>query len=205
VTRWGLRTVTRTRALLAGLACLVVAGCSGAPAEPPDPVATGNPPKVAFTAEITPGRGALSITYQLTNQSPADLVVVNRLLPDANAVFVIGQRDGRVQIGKRAFARPEDDKTDYATTPSTGGTVVGPGQSAGETFTVPLPLTRRHPYANDEIKLPDPVKDVVFCLGVLPRTAVPATTGPQGVVVVVHDKTTTTRQHLFCSPPARLS
>ena len=197
--------MTRTRALLAGLACLLVGGCSGDPAEPPDPVATGTPPAVAFTARVKPGKEALSITYQLVNQSGADLVVVNRIRPDANAVFIVGQRDGRVQIGKRAFARPADDKTNYATTPSTGGTVVGPGQSAGETFTVPLPLTRRHPYANDKIKLPDPVKDVVFCLGVLPRSAVASTTGPDGTVVVVHDKTTTTQQHLFCSPPASLS
>ena len=200
-----MRIVTRARALVATVACLVIAGCSASPAEPPDPVATGTLPDVMFTAGVKPGQGALSITYELTNRSPADLVVVNRVLPDANAVFVVGRRDGRVQIGKRAFARPDDDRTDYATTPSTGGTVVGPGKSVGETFTVPLPLTRQHPYANDEIKLPEPVKNVVFCLGVLPRAAVAGTTGPDGAVVVVHDKATTTRQHLFCSPPASLS
>jgi hypothetical protein len=61
---------------------------------------------------------------------------------------------------------------------------------------------RSFPYGNDlgdgEIKLPDPITDVTFCLGAVPATAVQAAD-----VTTTHSATTTAVQHLYCSPPTK--
>jgi len=190
------------------LAVLACAACSSSPAEPPDPTPAGAPPVVAFTATVTPGAGALAITYKLINQSPGDLVAVDRLPAGSGAVYVTGKENGRVEVSRRVFPRRLTDKVSWATTPSAAGTVVAPGESVGASITVALPLARVSPYGNDlgdgEIKLPDPVEEVVFCLGVVPRAAVPAAPGADGSVVVVHDSRLAGVQHLFCSGPAHL-
>lgn len=209
--------MTRTRALVVAVALvLACAACSSSPAEPPDPPASGPPPAAAFTATVTPGDGSLAITYTFTNQTSADLIALNRV-PVANqhpvdAVYVTGRGDGddgEVEVSKRAFARPESDSKEWTSFNRIGGVVVAPGKSVSENFVVPLPLARRHPYGNDigdgEIKLPDPVKQVVFCLGVLPRSALPAasTTDADGTVETVHSSLVTAAQHLFCSAPVK--
>jgi Ca2+-binding RTX toxin-like protein len=81
------------------------------------------------------------------------------LTPDPNPAYVTGGDDDEAVISKRVFPRPDTDKVNWATTPLTYGVIVAPGASVAEDFTVPLPLTRRHPYGDDfgdgTIKLPD--------------------------------------------------
>ena len=213
--------MTCTKALIAGLALVMAcAACSDSPAEPPDPAASGSPPAAAFTATVTPGKDSLAISYRLTNQTSIDLVALNSV-PVANqhppdAVYVTGRGDdGEVEISKRAFARPDSDMMRWESYPSIGGVIVAPGQSVAEDITVPLPLTRMFPYGNDlgdgEVKLPDPIKDVVFCLGVIPRSALPTPSpSPSGPttddsrIETVHSSFFTRAQHLFCSAPVKL-
>ena len=126
--------------------------------------------------------------------------------PDPNAVYVTGVTGtDRVQLAKRAFAMPDSGKT-WVQAAQVGGVVVPDGQSVEESLVVPLPLTRRHPYGDDVgqgvITLPDPVREVVFCLGVL--RAADAPPHPPGDITLPHLVSTTSVQHLLCSEPTKL-
>jgi hypothetical protein len=229
-TRWGLHTVTRTslrrlrQALAAGLAALIgTTACGGsAPKEPVDTPASGNPPAVRFSSHLEVRDEALHISYDLVNESGQDLIVLNRVpaysksgVPsdDADAVYVVGEKpDGRVQIAKRAFGMPDTDNMTWTQIPQIFGVRIGQRQSVSEDITVALPLRRHHPYGDDfgdgPIALPDPVKEVRFCLGVVRAAEAPATTpsaGPSpagnGTVALPHLATSTSVQHLFCSAP----
>jgi hypothetical protein len=220
VTRWGHRIVRPTSLLLVLGLVLACAGCSGSPGEPSDPPASGAAPAAGFTATVTPGDGSLAITYSFTNQTTSDLIALNQvpaysasgaLTVDPGAVYVTGRGDdGRVEISKRAFAMPDTGgKVTWAAANIIRGVIVGPGKSIGETFRVPLALKRRFPYGDDlgdgKIALPDPVRDVVFCLGVVARSALPPTLKvDDGKVTTTHSAATTAAQHLFCSSPAKL-
>jgi hypothetical protein len=210
--------VTSIRALVAIVALgLVCAACSRTPAEPKDPSVTGAAPDVAFSATVTPKDGAIAISYRLTNRSPGELIVPNRvpaygaagtLTPDPNAVYVTGGDDDEAVLSKRVFPRPDTDKVNWATTPLTYGTIVAPGASVAEDITVPLPLTRRHPYGDDfgdgTIKLPDPIKSVRFCLGVINRADLPNAPVKDGVVTLGNSKDAVSVQHLSCTKSAKL-
>lgn len=228
--------------LAAGLA--TVLGCaacgSGAPTEPHDPPAAGTPPAVDFTATVEVRGQALHVTYRLVNRSGVNLIVLNRVPSHSasgtqtrgpGAVYVTGAEPaGRVQVSKRAFAMPDTDKMSWAQAAHVSGVRLGDGRSVGEELTVPLPLRRHHPYGNDygdgPIGLPDPVREVVFCLGVIREADahLPTPTGPppslgdgdegngkdgsendgDGEVTLAHLSSTTGAQHLFCSSPVRL-
>jgi hypothetical protein len=210
--------VTRTRAVVAVLALgLLCAACARTPAEPKDPPVAGPAPDVAFSATVTPHDGSIAVSYRLTNRSSGDLIVPNRvpaygpsgkLTPDPNAVYVTGGDDGAAVISKRVFPRPDTDKVNWATTPLTYGVIVAPGASVAEDITVPLPLTRRHPYGDDlgdgAIKLPDPVKTVRFCLGVINRAGLPKAPVKDGVVTLAHSNDAAGAQHLSCSGSVKL-
>jgi hypothetical protein len=218
--------VTRTRGsrlgqfLAAGLAAVLgSAGCGSTPAEPADPRATGTPPTVQFTAGVEVRGQSLQISYQLVNSSGQDLIVLNQVpaftasgspKPDVNAVYVTGaDLQGRVEISKRAFAMPDTENKSWAQAARISGVVVKPGQSVGEELTVPLPLRRHHPYGDDlgegTISLPDPVTEVVFCLGVIREAEARLPSGgAETPVTLPHLGSTTGIQHLSCSAPVRL-
>jgi hypothetical protein len=225
------------------LAVLAVGGCDrSAPAEPADPPASGTPPAVRFDADVRAGADALRISYGVTNQSGEDLIVLNRVpayssagspRADVNAVYVTGAGPaGRVQISKRAFPMPETDSVAWAMAPRISGVLLRPGRSVGEDLVVAMPLRRHHPYGDDvgegRIRLPDPIRETVFCVGVLRRADAPAdlaTSGPSGVpsgaaasvpsdvpggsgegdgsVTLPHLSAVTDVQYLSCSAPLR--
>jgi hypothetical protein len=200
--------------LVLGLLC---AACSRTPAEPADPPVTGPAPDVAFSATVTPQDGSIKISYRLTNRSSGELIVPNKvpvygaagsLTPDPNAVYVTGGEDDQAVISKRVFPRPDTDKVNWATTPLTYGVILAPGASVAEDITVPVPLTRRHPYGDDygdgAIKLPDPVKAVRFCLGVINRADLPKAPVKDGVVTLGHSKDAAGVQHLSCTAAVKL-
>jgi hypothetical protein len=210
--------VTRIKALATVVALgLICAACSRTPAEPADPSAKGAAPDVAFSATVTPKDGAIAISYRLTNRSSGELIVPNRvpaygaagtLTPDPNAVYVTGGDDDEAVLSKRVFPRPDTDKVNWATTPLTYGTIVAPGASVAEDITVPLPLTRRHPYGDDfgegTIKLPDPITSVRFCLGVINRADLPTAPVKDGVLTVANSKAAASVQHLSCTKSVKL-
>ncbi|HWS37607.1 MAG TPA: hypothetical protein VN408_33365 [Actinoplanes sp.] len=217
--RWGRRTVTPTsrRAAVAALALLLgCAGCTAGPGEPADPPAEGPAPPVGFQASVVVRGQSLHITYELVNTGDASLTVFNRVSSyswsgtpsdDPAGVYVTGTGEsGRVQIAKRVFPRPDTDKVSWAVTPRTGAVTVAPGASVREEFDVALPLQRHHPYGDDlgdgPVKLPDPVREVVFCLGVARTSELPAASAES---TYPHDATVSGVQHLSCSEPVEIS
>jgi hypothetical protein len=134
-------------------------------------------------------------------------------------VYVVGKDGGRVEIGKRAHPQPSPTNINLVRSPVLAGSALAPGGSISEEFSVPLPLRRSHPYGDNvgfgTVVLPDPVTEIVFCLGVI-RGALatdhrsPAA-GPSATAVGVtevgqipHAGEVLTGQHLFCSDPVRL-
>ncbi|BCJ47844.1 hypothetical protein GCM10010168_22030 [Actinoplanes ianthinogenes] len=217
--------VAATRRLLV-VALLTALGCAGCdtkpiePAEPVDPRPAGTAPLVRFSATVQAGETSVHVRYALDNTSGEPLMVINRVPiytarppnePDPAAVYVVGSTPpGRVQIAERAFPRPDTDRMNWVATPTVGATVVRPGGAVSEEFDVPLPLTRRHPYGDNfgdgTIPLPDPVTEVVFCLGVVRHAdlAGHAVRGEGPEITLPHLASVTDVQHLFCSDPARL-
>ncbi len=128
--------------------------------------------------------------------------------PDRDAVYVTGADHGRVVIAKRAFAMPDTTKVTWYAATQVAGTRLPPGGTVTEELTVPLPLRRRHPYGDDigdgVIKLPEPVKEIVFCLGVARSAEVTVyPSGPLAQPVLPHLAGTVRGQHLFCSDPVK--
>lgn len=202
------RAVRRGLVILASIA-LLASGCSAKPSEPPTSRPTGPAPSVEFTASVQLGPEAIDISYRLVNRDDRVLYALNRVFPDderlpssPDEVYLTGRPGGVVEIAKRAFDMPPGFLYDAAAV--IGGTPLAPGQSIEESFSVPLPLQRRHPYGNEvregRVNLPDPIRAVIFCLGVV-GTVPPDAPGP---LLFHHDTRVTPKQHVFCSTPATL-
>lgn len=191
-----------------GLAvALALTGCAAKPGEPPDPTPSGPAPDVAFTADIAAGPDGFRISYRLTNRSTEDLIALSGpeppARPDRNAVSIIATAvPGRVQIAKRAFAKPDN----YIETQESmaGGMIVAPGASVAEQLYVPAPTHSIAPFSTlDGHPLPDPITEVVFCVGVLRLREAHVASNDGSVVTVSESTATTSVQHLFCSAPYR--
>ncbi|KHD77452.1 hypothetical protein MB27_09965 [Actinoplanes utahensis] len=196
------------------LAMLLASGGCGSPArEPVDPAPTGTPPPTVLTATFEVRGAILHVDYELVNEAGEDLVVLNRLpagLDDdgTSTAHVVGAgAGGRVEVTTRAFAQPEGSKINYVAAPEVGGTVVVAGGSVGGDVEVPWPLRRDHPWGDDfgdgVVTLADPVREVVFCVGVIRRAELPGTREENGPVVT-HSAETTRVQHVACSTPFTL-
>ncbi|WP_422771851.1 hypothetical protein ACN28C_01645 [Plantactinospora sp. WMMC1484] len=122
----------------------------------------------SFDAEITPRPEALAIRYTLRNQGAEPIVGYVGVEGDAAShaydVYVTARKDGTVELAKRTFAILPGVNADAVGTIE--GTVVPPGEDVSEEFSVSLPLEGRRPYVAT-VTLPEPVRDVVFCLGVV--------------------------------------
>ncbi|MEO3922747.1 hypothetical protein ABGB07_02520 [Micromonosporaceae bacterium B7E4] len=188
----------------AALSVVALAGC-GADAYvdfEPEWSPTGARPAVNFDAKVAPRGEALDIRYTLRNQGAEPVVAYVGVAGDAAShaydVYVTARKDGTVEVAKRTFDIPPNVNADWVGIIE--GVVVPPGEEFTEEFAVPLPLEGDRPYVS-EVKLPEPVREVVFCLGVVLQSEAPAPTpaddgrgkyplnGPQ---------------HLFCSPPPTL-
>lgn len=208
---------------------LVVTGCASAQEEPLTPTSTeGGPtepsqeaprPDVDFTAEVTPGSGAITVTWSLTNSGDRPLLVVDHVprasgasvVYDAETAYVVGGADGAVQVAQRLYDLPETDTMSYAQLPTAGATELAPGDRIERELSVPSPLVRSSPWGDDigagPIELPDPVVSLQFCLGVIAGDPQPSWgAGREGdVVVLEHGSEAVAAQHVLCSdlvPPA---
>ena len=113
-------------------------------------------------------------------------------------VFVTAREDGTVEIAKRTFAIPPGTNADAIGTIE--GVVIPPGEQFAEDFRISLPLKGNRPYVG-EVKLPDPVKTVVFCIGAVLQKEAPA---PKPADRGRGAYPLNGPQHLFCSEPASL-
>lgn len=204
----------------AAIVLLLLAACTPRPQvttaspphglEPPDPLATDAAPPVEFQASVDIA-DTIRVTYRLVNTGGTDLVVITDVdyqHHDPTAVYITGVNGtNSVQLAKRIFARPSDGEA--MVEPAAGGVIVRPGQSVAGQFALPLPLHRQFPYGdiNDghHVDLPDPIRDVSFCLGVFRRADLPDLTPTGGEVVVGHEAAATRVEHLACSPPTPLA
>lgn len=213
----------RPRVFLAALTVLtVLAALTGCGKDPyvdyePEAAAGGGRPDVDFTATITKGSDALDIEYRLVNSGDSPVVAYTGVprrdradVVDANAVYVTAREDGTVEIAKRTFPLPDGVDVDAPATMR--ARILAPGEEAAERLTVPLPLTGHRVYVQD-VRLPDPVERVVFCVGAARQDAYPQGMR-DGLPVPAPTVEATGRyawfphpslQHLFCSDPVDLS
>ncbi|HEU4426991.1 MAG TPA: hypothetical protein VFR67_31055 [Pilimelia sp.] len=171
----------------------------------PEVTPSGPAPQVAFAPTVTVTGNALNVSYTLTNNDTSPVVVFNRIPPASprNTAYVSVRRDGTVEVAERTFSRPPDVEA-YATT-DYGGPVVGPGATVEHRLSLPLPLRENRPYVDQE--LPDPVRKVVFCVGVArytPGGKAPLRDGATEYVTVQQHGPSLGEQHLFCSQPVEL-
>jgi hypothetical protein len=168
---------------------------------------------LSFSADVAADR--LRLSYRLRNTGTARMVALNGVpavdtiadpAVEPNAVYVTAREDGTVEIAKRAFAPPPGVAP--AAPFQLAGTVVPGGGEVAEEFTVPLPLRGHSPYgavAGGD-RLPDPVRRVVFCIGVLPDTMIEMRRdGTVDRPVYGHMNFTVAAQRLVCAEPVPLT
>ncbi|MEJ7775390.1 MAG: hypothetical protein WKF72_11335 [Nocardioidaceae bacterium] len=186
--------------------------------EPADPSVRVDRPQADFEVEIAVGASDVVVTYTFTNGSDDELLVVNRLPAASGAsveyvsdiAYITGQDDGRALVSQRAFAWPDSDRIDFGQAPQVGATRVEPGGQVAVELSVPLPLERSQPFGDDlgygTITLPDPVIDVMFCLGVIAPPYAPSLglEDQAGVTTLAHGNESHAAQYLFCSDPVEL-
>lgn len=183
----------------AAVACLfALAACSEAQVDyEPEWKPTTDSPSVSFSASVRRQGDLLAISYTLRNQGAEPVVAYIGVPGDAAShawdVYVTARPGGVVEVAKRTFAIPPDVKAD-----SVGeieGVVLEPGVEFKEDFKVSLPLEGRRPYVG-AVKLPDPVEQVVFCVGaVLQEDAASPKPADRGRGKYPANGP----QHLFCS------
>lgn len=165
---------------------------------------------IDFEASIRADRTALVVKYRVTNRSRSAVLLLNRvpremgstdLSGDANSVYVEAQPDGTIEISKRAYGVPAGISLEIPE--RLGFTKLARGASFNEVVNVPLPLERRRPYASLDAPakpLPESVRRVRFCLGVVREGDVQARGGgAKQQAYVYHDNRTARAQRLLCS------
>ncbi|MDQ4052112.1 MAG: hypothetical protein M3237_05350 [Actinomycetota bacterium] len=186
--------------------------------EPADPASGAVRPTASVGIEVAADDDRLLVDYSVTNDGKDDLLVVNRLPQPAGAgtsyvddiAYASGKDDGRVQVAQRVFPWPDSDRIDFGQAPHMGATGLPPGESLDVHLEVAMPLERRQPFGDDlgygSITLPDPVTDIVFCLGVIappyPRGVSPTLDpGDPSLMLLAHGDAAHEAQYLFCSDP----
>jgi hypothetical protein len=214
--------VVRRGIALAAAAALLGAGLAGCGKErfvdyEPEPAQGGPRPDVTFSATVTPRPDALEIEYRLANSGDAAVVAFTGVprqgrtdVADPAAVYVTAREDGTVEVAKRTYRVP--DGIDLDAPVPMRARILAAGEQVTERLTVALPLTGRRPYV-DDVRLPDPVERVVFCVGAARLDTFPPALR-DGLPVPAPTQDTTGRyawfphpspQHLFCSDPVALN
>lgn len=168
-------------ALLVVLGVLAVTAC-GSSGNPTDTAVRASLPGVSFDASIRHGVGTIEVSYRLGNDSGQTLLVLNRvpvkegtagtdLETEPNEVYITDRGGGLVEVAKRTFDRP--DGVELYAPWELETTVLAHGETLEEALSVPLPLRGRSLYPDHDgglADLPEPVRRVVFCVGVVPPT-----------------------------------
>lgn len=167
---------------------------------------------VRFESEIVTAGDALEISYRVVNDADTDVYVVDSvptytndaLQPEsADTVYVLGSGGSRAELSKRVFALP-DDKT-FAQMPAVGWAKLAAGEEMKRNISVPLPLEEYRPFTDDSVpELPDPVEEVIFCVGVLDLRDLYPEGVPAEVTGLAHSDSAAESQQIFCSEPASL-
>lgn len=162
---------------------------------------------VRFESEIAQTGGALEVSYRVINDADTDVYVVDSVPTYANGalqpasagtVYVLGSGGSRAEVSKRVFALPEDKS--FAQMPAVGWVKLAAGEEMKRDVRVPLPLEEYRPFDDDSVpELPDPVEEVIFCVGVLDLRDLYPKGVPAEVTGLAHSDSTAESQQIFCS------
>lgn len=127
--------------------------------------------------------GDIVVEYSVTNRGSRPVLLLNRgdtsfgLGP--GRLYVEPQADGIVNLTQRGYTLPPGHRGPGPTAAIYPGvSELAPGQTAKETARVRAPQSRQHPYGRyyPEVPVPNPLRRVRFCLGVVPADAPTKTT-----------------------------
>lgn len=125
----------------------------------------------------------LVVEYSVTNRGARSVLLVNRgdtsfgLGP--GRVYVEPREDGTVNLTQRGYTLPPGYSGPAPTAAIYPGvSELAPGKTATETLRVRAPKARQHPYSRyyKEASVPEPLRRVRFCLGVVNGDAETKTT-----------------------------
>jgi hypothetical protein len=153
--------------------------------------------------------GDIVVEYSVTNRGAAAVLLVNRgdtsfgLGP--GRVYVEPQEDGTVYLTQRGYALPPDYSGPGPTAAIYPGvSELAPGKTATEKLRVRAPKSRQHPYGRyyKEVALPEPLRRVRFCLGVVKGDAQTNTTRGTRVLKSLQD---VAAQEILCGETKELN
>lgn len=153
--------------------------------------------------------GEIVIEYSVTNRGARPVLLVNRgdtsfgLGP--GRVYVEPQEDGTVDLTQRGYTFPPGHSGPGPTAAIYPGvSELAPGKTATETLRVRAPKARQHPYGRyyKEVAVPEPLRRVRFCLGVVKGDAETKTTRGTRVLMSLQ---AVAAQELLCSETKELN
>lgn len=149
--------------------------------------------------------GDIVVEYNVTNRGARPVLLVNRgdtsfgLGP--GRVYVEPQEDGAVNLTQRGYTLPPGHSGPGPTAAIYPGvSELAPGKTATETLRVRAPKARQHPYGRyyKQAAVPEPLRRVRFCLGVVKGDAETKTTRGTRVLTSLQ---AVAAQELLCSEP----
>lgn len=153
--------------------------------------------------------GDIVVEYSVTNRGARPVLLVNRgdtsfgLGP--GRVYVEPQEDGTVDLTQRGYTLPPDNSGPGPTAAIYPGvSQLAPGKTTKETLRVRAPKGRQHPYGRyyKQVPVPEPIRRVRFCLGVVKGDAGTKTTRGTRVLTSLQ---AVAAQELLCSEPQELN
>jgi hypothetical protein len=153
--------------------------------------------------------GDIVVEYSVTNSGARPVLLVNRgdtsfgLGP--GRVYVEPQEDGTVNLTQRGYTLPPGHSGPAPTAAIYPGvSELAPGKTATETLRVRAPKARQHPYGRyyPQVSVPDPLRRVRFCLGVVKGDAETKTTRGTRVLMSLQD---VAAQELLCGETKELN
>jgi hypothetical protein len=179
------------------------------PANAARPDSSPSASELDFKADIRRGAGGeIVVQYSVTNRGARPVLLVNRgdtsfgLGP--GRVYVEPQEGGTVNLTQRGYTLPPGHSGPGPTAAIYPGvSELAPGKTATETLRVRAPKGRQHPYGRyyPQVSVPDPLRRVRFCLGVVKGDVPTRTTGGTRVLTSLQ---AVAAQDLLCSEPREL-
>jgi hypothetical protein len=153
--------------------------------------------------------GQFVVEYSVTNRGARPVLLVNRgdtsfgLGP--GRVYVEPREDGTAYLTQQGYTLPPGYSGPAPTAAIYPGvSELAPGKTATETLRVRAPKSRQHPYGRyyKQVALPEPLRRVRFCLGVLKGDAETTTTRGTRVITSLQ---AVAAQELLCTETKELN
>jgi hypothetical protein len=176
----------------------------------PDTNAAAQASGLDFKADIRrEADGQLVVEYSVRNGGARPVLLVNRgdtsfgLGP--GRVYVEPQEDGTVLLTQQGYTLPHGYSGPAPTAAIYPGvSELAPGKTATETLRVRAPKSRQHPYGRyyEQVTVPEPLRRVRFCLGVVNGDAETKTTRGTRVLTSLQ---AVAAQELLCTETKELN